>query len=139
MTEHQFKFGLGLGGSALPVKVVPRASKNEIVGIGPDGALKIRVTAPPVEGAANEAVIELLAQVLGIPKSNIDIVAGLTNTSKLVSLIGINPAQVDERLKAAAKPEPAVIDPLEARALAKAFKKAKAAQKAKAKTSPKKK
>lgn len=138
MIEHQFKFGTGVGGSALPVKVVPRASKNEIVGIGPDGTLKIRVTAPPVEGAANEAVIELLAQALGIPKSNIDIVAGLTNTSKLVSLIGIIPAQVDAKLKAAAKPD-TFVDPAEAKALTKAFKKAKAAKKAKAKSPPKRK
>ncbi len=105
MAEHQFQFGQGSGGAALPVKVVPRASKNEIVGIGPDGALKIRVTAPPVEGAANEAVIELLAEALDIPKSNIDIVAGLNNTSKLVSVIGIDPALVDERLKATSQPE----------------------------------
>jgi hypothetical protein len=138
MTEHNFQFGTGSGGAALPVKVVPRASKNEIVGIGPDGAVKIRVTAPPVDGAANEAVIELLAAVLGIPKSNIDIVAGLTNTSKLVSLIGINPTQVDEKLRAASRPVLS-LDPMAAKARAQATKKAKAAQKAKAKTSGKKK
>jgi hypothetical protein len=138
MIQHQFKFGTGVGGSALPVKVVPRASHNEIVGFSPDGTLKIRVTAPPVEGAANEAVINLLAEALNIPKSNIDIVAGLTNTSKLVSLIGIVPALVDEKLKAAAKPEP-LIDPVEAKAISKAFKKAKAAKKAKAKSSARKK
>ncbi|HLF02563.1 MAG TPA: DUF167 domain-containing protein, partial [Anaerolineales bacterium] len=85
--------------------VVPRASRNEIVGIGPDGALKLRVTAPPVEGAANEAVIQLLADALGLPKSNIEIVAGLSNTSKLVSIIGIDPLVVDEKLRAASKPE----------------------------------
>ncbi len=109
MTEHKFQFGKGMGGAALPVKVVPRASKNEIVGIGPDGSLRIRVTAPPVDGAANEAVIDLLAKVLDIPKSNIDIVAGLTNTNKLVSIIGVDPLQVDEKLRAASKPAKAKI------------------------------
>ncbi len=104
MAEHKFQFGEGKGGAALPVKVVPRASKNEIVGVGEDGTLRIRVTAPPVEGAANEAVVALLAEVLGIAKSNIDIVAGLTGTSKLVSIIGIDPAQVDAKLRAASKP-----------------------------------
>lgn len=99
MSEHKFQFGTPTGGAALHVKVVPRASKNEIVGIGSDGALKVRVTAAPVDGAANEAVIKLLSEALKIPKSNIDIVAGLTSTSKLVSLIGINPAKVDEILK----------------------------------------
>lgn len=111
MAEHEFRFGQGTGGAALPVKVVPRASKNEIVGVGPDGALKIRVTAPPVDGAANEAVIALLAKALGIPKSNVDIVAGLTGTSKLVSLIGIDPAAVDEKLRQAAKPAKAPSKP----------------------------
>lgn len=104
MSEHRFRFGKGAGGAALPVKVVPRASKNEIVGVGPDGALKIRVTAPPVEGAANEAVIALLSEALGIPKSNIDIVGGLTNTSKLVSILGIDPALVDEKIRLASRP-----------------------------------
>lgn len=99
MSEHKFQFGKGMGGAALPVKVVPRASKNEIVGIGADGTLRVRVTAPPVEGAANEAVIELLADALGLPKSNIDIVAGLSSTQKLVSIIGIDPLAVDERLR----------------------------------------
>ena len=105
MIEHKFQFGEGKGGAALPVKVVPRASKNEIVGVGEDGTLRIRVTAPPVEGAANEAVIELLADVLGIAKSNIDIVAGLAGTTKLVSIIGIDPIQVDAKLRAASTRE----------------------------------
>ena len=65
----------------------------------------MRVTAPPVEGAANEAVITLLADMLGIAKSNIDIVAGLTNTNKLVSIIGIDPTVLDEKLKAVSKSE----------------------------------
>lgn len=114
MAERQFHFGKGAGGAALPVKVVPRASKNEIVGLGPDGALKIRVTAPPVDGAANEAVIELLAKALGLPKSKVDIVGGFTNTSKLVSLLGIDPALVDKLLKinrtaTAERPQPAAL------------------------------
>jgi uncharacterized protein len=100
MSDQKFQFSKTTGGAALHIKVVPRASKNEIVGIGSDGALKVRVTAAPVDGAANEAIIKLLSDALHIPKSNIDIVAGLTSTSKLVSLLGINPAKVDEILKA---------------------------------------
>lgn len=109
MTKRQFQFSQGVGGSALPVKVVPRARKNEIVGLGPDGTLKIRVTAPPVDGAANQAVIELLAEALDIPKSNVDIVAGLTNTSKLVSVTGISPSLVDQRLNINMAPEPQAV------------------------------
>lgn len=99
MPQHKFQFGRGVGGAALPVKVTPRARKNEIVGFMADGTLKIRVTAPPVEGAANEAVIELLAKALDLPKSQIEIVAGEGGTQKLVSVIDLSPGQVDERLK----------------------------------------
>jgi hypothetical protein len=123
--EHKFEFGKGMGGAALPVKVVPRASKNEIVGIGPDGSLKLRVTAPPVEGAANEAVIQLLADALGIPKSNIEIVAGLSNTSKLVSILGIDPLVADEKLRAASKPEKEARPKIKAKSKTKAGKKKK--------------
>lgn len=96
---HKFQFGKGVGGAALTVKVTPRASRNELVGLMSDGTVKIRVTAPPVDGAANEAVIALLAEVLGVPKSQIEIAAGLATTQKLVSILGLTPGQVDAMLK----------------------------------------
>ncbi len=103
MSAHKFQFGKGSGGSALSVKVTPRARKNEIVGVMADGTLKIRVTAPPVGGKANDAVIELLADVLKVPKSKIEIVAGETSTQKLVSIADVTPAQVEELLKSVAR------------------------------------
>jgi uncharacterized protein YggU (UPF0235/DUF167 family) len=60
-----------------------------------DGTLKIRLAAPPVDGAANKALIEFLAQTLEIPKSQIDILAGETSDRKLLSLVGISADQVD--------------------------------------------
>lgn len=99
MPAHKFQFGKGSGGAALTIKVTPRARKNEIVGFMADGTLKVRVTALPVEGAANDAVVALLASALGIPKSQIEIVAGQATTSKLVSITDVDPKRVDELLR----------------------------------------
>lgn len=85
-------------GAAITVKVLPRAKKTELVGVMEDGTFRIRIAAPPVEGAANHALIEFLAQALNIPPSQIDIVAGEFSERKLVSLVGVTPAQVDAAL-----------------------------------------
>src|SRR5688572_23759557 len=85
-------------GAAITVKVLPRAKKTELVGVMEDGTFRIRIAAPPVEGAANQALIEFLAQALNIPPGQIDIVAGEFSERKLVSLIGVSPAQVDALL-----------------------------------------
>jgi hypothetical protein len=99
MGEHKFKFGKGSGGAALSVKVTPRASRNEISGWTEEGVLKVRVTAAPANNAANEAVITLLSKALDVPKSRIAIVAGDATTQKLISIMGVSSAQVDERLR----------------------------------------
>ena len=79
------------------VHVMPRGRRNEIVGLHGD-ALKVRVTAPPVGGAANEALCKFLAKVLSVPKGNIEIVAGQTSRAKIVAVSGILPDQVRKRL-----------------------------------------
>lgn len=84
-------------GAAFSVHVVPRASKNEIAGqMG--NAIKVRLTAPPVEGKANEALIAFLAEQLGVHKSQVEIVAGETSRNKVISVLGLSPAEVEERL-----------------------------------------
>ena len=85
------------GGVTFAVRVVPRASKDEIVGIHGD-ALKIRVTAPPVEGRANEALIAFLAKRLGVRKSQVEIVAGATSRRKMIRVIGLSLQGVKEHL-----------------------------------------
>jgi uncharacterized protein (TIGR00251 family) len=65
--------------------IQPRASRNEIVGLKGD-ALKIRLTAPPVEGAANKMCIELLAKTFKVRKSDVEIVRGKSSKSKRISL-----------------------------------------------------
>jgi hypothetical protein len=71
-----------------PVRVVPRASKAGIAGTR-DGALLVRLNAPPVEGAANAELIRLIAATLHVPRSRVTIVAGARSRSKRVSVEGI--------------------------------------------------
>ena len=75
------------------VRVIPRAKKTEIAGTW-DGAILIRVSAPPVEGAANAAVIELLANRLHLPRRNVRIVAGETSRQKRIEITGATPEQI---------------------------------------------
>ena len=67
------------------VQLQPRASKNEIAGLH-GGSLKVRVTAPPVEGLANDALIDFLSQSLDIPRRNVCIVSGFSSRKKVVEV-----------------------------------------------------
>jgi len=69
------------------VRLQPRASKNEIVGLQ-GAALKVRVTAPPVDGLANEAMVELLSKALGVSRRNVCIVSGHSSRTKVVEVTG---------------------------------------------------
>ncbi len=82
----------------LTLQVVPRASKNQIVGIQGD-ALKIRLNAPPVEGKANDALIQFLAEWLGVARAQIEIIAGHTARRKIVRVRGISARVVQDRVK----------------------------------------
>jgi uncharacterized protein (TIGR00251 family) len=90
----------GNRGAALAVRVTPRARKNEISEIMSDGTVKIRVTAPPVDGKANEALIEFLADVLDVSPKKIEIVAGATGRNKLVSILGLDADDVQRKILA---------------------------------------
>lgn len=81
----------------IEVLVQPRASRAKI---GPrhDGRIKIAVTAPPVDGEANAAVIELLAKRLGVAKSAVQVVAGASSRRKTIAIEGVTPAQIEELL-----------------------------------------
>jgi uncharacterized protein (TIGR00251 family) len=86
------------GGVTFDVLVQPRASRAK-VGPEHDGRLKVAVTAPPVDGEANAAVIETLAKALGVGKSAIEIVAGATGRRKTVRVAGATAAAVEALLR----------------------------------------
>lgn len=73
------------------VQVVPRASRSEIVGEH-NGALRIRIAAPPVDGAANEELVKLLARALRVPRSAVEITAGHSAKLKTVRVAGLESA-----------------------------------------------
>jgi len=81
------------GSVTFAVRVVPRASRNQIVGVE-GGALKIKLTAPPVEGAANAALIEFVAEWLGVRRGAVSIVSGDRARNKLVQVKGMTREQV---------------------------------------------
>ena len=87
-------------GITFAIKVHPRARKNAITGIVGD-ALKLGLTAPPVEGKANQAAIEFFADLFAIPRSSVTIASGETSRNKVIRISGLNRAAVDERLSAA--------------------------------------
>jgi len=85
-------------GVTFAVKVHPRARKNQITGTVGE-ALKLALTAPPVEGKANEAVIEFFAEFFDIPRSSVTIASGQTSRSKVVRIPGISAETVRRRLE----------------------------------------
>ena len=93
----------GAAGVTLKIKVVPGASRNRVVGLL-GGALKVTVCKVPQAGAANRAVVELLAQELSIAPKQIEIVKGQTNPRKEVLFRGIAPDDLRRRLEAVLKP-----------------------------------
>ena len=85
------------GSSTFAVKVHPRAKKNAITGeIGE--ALKVALTAPPVDGKANEACVEFFAKLLKVPRSSVSIASGLTNRNKVIQVTGLSADEVRRRL-----------------------------------------
>jgi uncharacterized protein (TIGR00251 family) len=71
------------------VRVQPRASRTEVAGTQ-QGALKVRLQAPPVDGAANEALVDFLAESLGVPRRQVRIVSGATARTKVVEVTGVD-------------------------------------------------
>jgi len=82
------------GGAVIfAVRVVPRASRNAIEGEY-QGALKVRLTAPPVDDRANDALVRLLAERLNVPRSAVRIVAGEKSRTKRIEIAGVTRAQL---------------------------------------------
>ena len=84
--------------TTLRVHLTPRSARDEVLGLE-DDVLRARVAAPPVEGRANEALLRLLSEALGVPKSSLCIVRGQRSREKLVAVEGLDVAEVRRRLE----------------------------------------
>jgi uncharacterized protein (TIGR00251 family) len=84
-------------GITFAVKVHPRAKKNAITGEVGD-ALKVAITAPPVDGKANSACIEFFAKLMNLPRSSVTIAAGQTSRNKVIRVSGLTAQQVRDRI-----------------------------------------
>ena len=82
----------------LRLRVIPRARSNALTR-DPSGGLRARLTAPPVEGAANRALVELLARELGLKRGDLEVVQGARGRDKLVAVRGCSEAELAMRLR----------------------------------------
>ena len=85
-------------GVRLTVRVAPKAARSRVLGLA-DGALKVAVAAPPEDGKANAALIETLAEALGVPRRDVVLAAGAASRRKLVDVAG-DPARLLARVEA---------------------------------------
>lgn len=87
-------------GASFAVRVQPRARRNAVVG-EMNEALKIALSAPPVDGKANEACVEFVANLLKVPRSSVTIASGETSRNKVLRIAGMRASEVEQRLRAA--------------------------------------
>jgi uncharacterized protein len=87
-------------GSVLSIMVVPRAARSSIEQLA-DGVIQVRVAAPPVDGAANAALLRFLADVLDVPRSRLEIISGASSRRKRITVSGLTPVELEIRLRAA--------------------------------------
>lgn len=86
-----------VAGLTFPVRVQPRAKRNALVGELGD-ALKVALSAPPIDGRANEACIEFFAELLQLPRSSVEIVSGQSSRNKVIRVTGISVKELHRRL-----------------------------------------
>lgn len=82
----------------ISVRLQPRASRDELLGWNEEDTLRVRVKAPPVDGAANAALIQLLAKRLGVAKNRVTLIAGATARNKVVEIEGVTDEELRKEL-----------------------------------------
>jgi uncharacterized protein (TIGR00251 family) len=97
MPESQVAISMGATGALLPVRVKPRGRSNVIEGVR-NGRLLVSVTAPPAEGAANAAVIEVVAAALDCPRNQVQILRGQKSREKVLCINNLTPSDIYDRL-----------------------------------------
>ncbi len=97
---RKYDFHDGQRGAAIAVRVTPRASRNQIVGMLNDGTIKIHLASDPSDDLANVELVDYLAEVLGVPKARLEIVAGESGRDKLVSILDMDVETAHQRVLA---------------------------------------
>lgn len=100
MNDRKFQLHNGQKGSALAVRITPRATQNEITELLDDGTIKIRLASSPSDSETNEILINFLSEILGVPKSQLDIVAGDNGRDKLISVVNMDTETAHQRILA---------------------------------------
>jgi uncharacterized protein (TIGR00251 family) len=100
MSDRQYHLHDGRRGAAIAVRVTPRASRNKITELQNDGTIRVHIAAAPVDDAANRELIKFMSEVLGVPKSRIDIVAGASGRDKLLAVLDMDAEMVQRRILA---------------------------------------
>ncbi|MCC7119829.1 MAG: DUF167 domain-containing protein [Anaerolineales bacterium] len=98
--SRKFVLHDGKHGSALALRVTPRAERNQIVGLLPDGTIKVQLASDPADENANQVLLSYLSEVLGVPKSRVEIVAGESGRDKLVSVLDMDSETAHQRILA---------------------------------------
>jgi uncharacterized protein len=97
---RQFVLHDGKRGSALALRVTPRADRNQITGLLTDGTIKVQLAATAEDDASNKELLSFLSEVLGVPKSRVEIVAGEASRDKLVSVLDMDSETAHQRILA---------------------------------------
>ena len=98
--SRKYELHSGQRGSALAVRITPRASHNQIVGVLDDGTIKVYLDSDPSEDELNTELLSYLAEVLGVPKSRVEVVAGENGRDKLVSVLDMDVDTAQQRILA---------------------------------------
>lgn len=97
MTDPEFQICETREGLTVRLHVLPRAKHSEITGLH-NGALKIKITAPPVDDAANRAIVEFFSRILNTPRSNLKILAGSKSREKVLQIKGLSRTDFKSRM-----------------------------------------
>lgn len=97
---RQFVLHDGKRGSALALRVTPRADRNQITGLLNDGTIKVQLASAAEDDVSNKELLAFLSEVLGVPKSRVEIVAGEASRDKLVSVLDMDSETAHQRILA---------------------------------------
>lgn len=100
MSPRKYRLHDGKRGAAIAVRITPRASQNQVVEILEDGTVRIHLVASPTEDNVNVELVSYLSQILAVPKSRIEVVAGETSFDKIVSVLDMTAQTLQKRIVA---------------------------------------